>query len=179
MFVHKKVFTDIIRWLIYFLEIILFYALERNYNLVPEMFGGRPVILIPTFIAIAIFEKEYVSMVFGIIIGIFLDVDIGGPIGIQTIFLFILGYILGVLFTYFINLNFWTFFLTSLIIISVIIGYRFLFFYIIPGFDNIQYAFVRHLVPSAIYTAVVSPIAYFINRYIAYYARFKVVRKIN
>ncbi|MDR1628165.1 MAG: hypothetical protein LBR79_05270 [Oscillospiraceae bacterium] len=168
----KKAFIDIIRWLIYLLEIILFYVLERNCGLIPEIFGGRPIILIPVFISIAIFEKEYVSMFFGIIIGAFLDVSISGFIGSQTAFLFILGYILGVLFTYFIDLNFLAFFLTSLIMIPVIIGYRFLFFYIIPGFDNIPYAFLHHLVPSVVYTAVISPVIYFVNRYIAYHIRF-------
>lgn len=173
IFMSKKVLIDVIRWFIYFLEIIFFYALERSYNLIPEVFGGRPVILIPVFIAVSIFEKEYASMIFGIVIGSFLDVSIGNFIGIQTIFLFILGYVLGVLFTYFVNLNFLTFFFTSLIVIPLIFGYRFLFFYILPGFDNVQYAFIHHLVPCAIYTAVISPVVYFINRYIAYWVRFR------
>ena len=164
---------DIIRWGIYFFEIIFFYVLERNYNLVPEIFGGRPLILVPVFIAVAIFEKEYVSMFFGIVIGFFLDISIGNFIGVQAIFLFILGYIIGVLFTYFINLNFLTFFLTSLVIIPFVLIYRFLFFYIIPRFDNIEYAFIYHLLPCIVYTIIVSPIIYYINRYIAYRIRFR------
>ena len=169
----KKVIIDIIRWLIYFLEIIFFYVLERNYNLTVEIFGGRPLILIPVFLAVAIFEKEYVSMFFGIVIGFLLDISIGNFIGIQAIFLFILGYTLGVLFTYFVNLNFLTFFLTSLVVVPFALAYRFLFFYIIPGFDNIEYAFVYHLVPCAVYTIIISPIIYCINRYIAYRVRFR------
>ncbi len=171
--ISKKVLMDVARWFVYFLEIVFLYALERSYNLIPEVFGGRPLILIPAFITIAIFEKEYASMVFGIIIGCFLDVSIGNFVGIQAIFLFIIGYILGVLFTYFVNLNFVTFFFTSLIIIPLTFGYRFLFFYIIPGFNNVQYALLYHLVPSVCYTVVISPVVYFVNRYVAYWVRFR------
>ena len=173
IFMSKKVNIDIIRWFIYLFEIIFFYVLERDCNLIPEIFGGRPLILIVVFLAVAIFEREYASMFFGITVGFLLDVSIGNFIGIHTILLFILGYTLGVLFTYFISINLFTFSLTSLIFIPLILLYRFLFFYIIPGFDNAKYAFLYHLLPSIVYTMIISPFVYYINRSIAYFIRFK------
>ena len=81
-----KKFT-VVRYFAFGIEILILFILQSTPNLIPEVFGGRPLLLIPAAITIAYFEPEIPAMFFGIACGVLLDLGGGDNIGYYTIML--------------------------------------------------------------------------------------------
>lgn len=159
------------RWLIYIFELYFLYSLEQTPALSVGFFGVRPLALIPAFVSIALFEKEYTGMAFGVFTGILMDFSFGNPLGIYALLLCVLGYVLGVLSTYFFRSNFWTALMSTTVITSAIVALRFYFNYILPEFKNKSFAWMNFCVPVIIYSIALTPIIFLFNRSISYFIR--------
>ncbi len=101
---YQKSKTQIVfRWIVYFLEILIFYSAER---LISFNFGSFRLcffLLIPAFVSISLFESEYVGLFFGAFSGVLIDISMGIGIGPCAAFLGFIGYIIGVFSNYFIK----------------------------------------------------------------------------
>ena len=157
------------RWLIYIFELYFLYSLEQNPILSVGFFGARPLLLVSAFVSIALFEKEYTGMAFGVLTGMLLDFSFGNSLGIYALLLCILGYTLGVLSTYFFRCNFWTALVSTALITSAIVALRFYFNYILPQFENKSFAWMNFCVPIIIYSVALTPIIFLFNRSISYF----------
>ncbi len=94
------------RILIYTAEIIIFFALEQILNLkFGTTNGAEFFILVPIFVSIALFEQEFVGLVFGIFAGILTDYSFGAGIGICAAIFGIFGYTTSVISNYFLRAN--------------------------------------------------------------------------
>lgn len=60
---------------------------QETPGLIPELFGARPVLLIPVALSIALFEGERPSMMFGLFSGLLIDFGIGGALGFHALLL--------------------------------------------------------------------------------------------
>ena len=152
-----------IRYMAYILEIIIFYVLEQTPHFLPEIFGSKPLIIIPIFIMIALFEGEKVALYFGIFVGILLDISFSWHLGFYTICLPIVGFIIGLISRNIVKSNFFTAILISLASIFVIYSLNFIIYYIFNGYNEILYAYVYHYLPNIIYTFATSILFYFFN----------------
>ena len=95
----------LIRYTVYFIELILVYALERIVN---SRIGFSDVyifMMIPTFVSIVLFERENSGMVFGILAGMLIDYGHGHAVGGVAIFLCIFGYGIGLVSNYILCAN--------------------------------------------------------------------------
>jgi rod shape-determining protein MreD len=171
--VQKDNVSDALRWTVYAAEILIFFVLQENNEFFPEIFGARPVLLLPVFASIAVFERLYPSMIFGLTAGMLLDAGLGTFIGAQSFLMLIWGFVLGLMFTYFIKVGFFTYLPASFLIIALSICFRFWIFFILPGFEDPQYVFIAHILPSIIYTFVAAPLTYLLNRYIFHRIRLR------
>ena len=81
-----------VRYLAYFLEIIVCYIVQTTPGFTPEVFGGRPVLMIPLALSIAVFEDEIPAIFWGVACGLLSDTNYSGPVGYYAIMLAILCY---------------------------------------------------------------------------------------
>ena len=156
-----------VRYLAYFLEIIVCYIVQTTPGFTPEVFGGRPVLMIPLALSIAVFEDEIPAIFWGVACGLLSDTNYSGPVGYYAIMLAILCYCVSVLMGNYIHTNLLTSMIIASISIPVIIFGQFVLFYIASGYTWVWEYFLRHYVSRIIYTWAFVPLIYVFNRFIA------------
>lgn len=154
----------ILRFVSYGLEIMVFYILQGVPDLLPEIFGGRPIFLIPVAITIACFEDEIPAMAFGIACGAMMDFGTGTSIGFYTIVLTILCYFVGYITDYYFNTKLLSALIIAVIAVPAVISLNFLITYVLKGYDGAGYYYLHHTLATIGYTFVTVPVFYGINR---------------
>lgn len=154
----------LLRYIAYTLEIIVFYVLEQTPRFVPEVFGAKPLLLLPIIIMIALFEGERVALGFGILVGVLLDISFSWNLGFYAITIPILGYILGLISRNVIKNTFPTAILVSAASIFLVYTLHFLFYYIFSGFHYALYAYLFHYLPAIFYTLFTCILFYYFNK---------------
>lgn len=164
------------KWLRYFaytIEILVFFMVQETPGLMPEVYGARPVLLIPAALAIALFEKERAAMTFGLFSGLLIDFGMGGSLGFHALLLSISCYFLSVLAADLIRTNFLTAMIVAVICTSVILALQWVFFFVLADYTDSIYALSAHYAPRFLYTVVLMPVAYYFNRALALQIRAK------
>lgn len=164
---------DLLRLFIYIIEFFVLYSIQQIPGFIPELFGGKPVILIPLFFTISILEGNYFSVAWGLISGLVLDISLGSYIGVQIVTMGILGYVIGKIKERFFEANIFTFLVINLLFTPLIIILRFYISYILRGFNCVDIAFYKHIIPCIIYTFAISSIVYLFNKPIWFFIRKK------
>ncbi len=154
----------VLRFVAYSLEILLFFILQGVPNLIPEVLGGKPLLILPIALTIACFEKEETAMVFGVAVGVMMDLGYSAHIGFYTIALTIVCYLVGYVTENVFNTNLLTAVAISVLAIPVVLSLYFLFSYVIRGYDYAGYYYLHHTLPTIIYTFLTVPIFYGVNR---------------
>lgn len=162
-----------IRWLAYIIEILVFFVIQQTPGLIPEIFGGRPLLLLPILVGIAMFETEITSLFFGLFIGILLDVGLWDIIGFYAILFAVLGYVISVLAANLFQTNLLTSVIVTAVCIIIVYSLYYLFCYVLKFYDAPIYEFVNHFLARMAYTLVLSPIVYFFNKALALQVRAK------
>lgn len=151
------------RYFAYSLEIILLYVLQSTPNLFPELFGSKPLLLVPLALAIASKEDKIPSLVFGAVCGVFTDIATGGSIGFFAILMTLVCYAQSHVFSTYFASNLATTMIVSVIVIPILISVYFLVFKVFAEIPEVWVLFVNHYISRIIYTiAMVIPL-YFIN----------------
>lgn len=158
-----KKFT-VVRYFAFGIEILILFILQSTPNLIPEVFGGRPLLLISAAITIAYFEPEIPAMFFGIACGVLLDLGGGDNIGYYTIMLGVICFLLGWIFRDYMVISFFNATAFSAVIITGVICINFLFFYIFAGKGEAGMYFVQHYISRIVYTFLCGIVLYFINK---------------
>ncbi|MCH5299697.1 MAG: rod shape-determining protein MreD [Ruminococcus sp.] len=156
----------VLRYFSYGIEILILYILQGTPNLIPEIYGGKPVLLICTALTIAAFEKEVPALFFGLGCGVLCDLAISNTIGYFAVVLTALCYLEAIIFNSVMVKNFLNTMLYAFCSCVLVIGLYFVFFFIFKGYTDIIYYFTNHYISRIIYTFVcVFPI-YFLNMFI-------------
>lgn len=157
----------IFRYIIYSIELLVLFVIQGTPNLVPELFGGKPSLLLPAVLTIAMFEPKITALIFGIVGGILTDIGNGGVIGFFAIIMTIFCYFISYLTSEVIRTKLYIAMAISIIIISTAMLMHFVFFYVLCGYGESGYFFVSHYLSRIIYTVSLTPIAYYINKTLA------------
>ena len=158
--------TGFFRYLAYTLEIILLFILGATPGLLPEMFGAKPTLLLCVALTVAIFEREIPAMVFGIVCGALIDLGYSNSIGVFTIGLTVVCFVVGYAANNLIMATFLNFLLYSLIAVGGMFMLYYLARFVIPGQDTEWIWFQRHLLSRMIQTYLFSILFYFLNKFI-------------
>lgn len=162
-----------IRWLAYTIEIIVIFVLQETPGLIPELWGARPVAVIPAVLAIAMFESEISSMVFGLFGGLLIDFGFGGVLGFHGLLLAAACYIISLMAANLFKTNFLTALLVSVIVTAIVMLLQWACFYVLHGYQHSVYALTAHYLPVFCYTALLMPVTYYFNRALALQIRSK------
>ena len=103
-----------------------------------------------------------------------IDFGVSSHFGFYTFSLAILCFFIGYIVENFFNLSLIFFLIVSVIAVPVLISLNFVFTYIVLGYSDYITYYVNHIVPVMIYTFIVSPIFYGINKVI--HNKFSVVK---
>lgn len=150
------------RYFAYSLLIIVFAVLQGTPNLLPEICGSKPLLLLCIAVSIAAVEDKIPALIFGAVCGAVVDISTGGAIGFFAIVLTSVCYFEAHIFsTYFISGFLQTMVFALPTCISVI-GLYFLIFKI--GIPQSGVLFVNHYISRMVYTFVMTVPTYFIIR---------------
>ncbi len=158
---------NVVKYTAFSLEILLCYIIQSTPGLTLEVFGGRPVLMLPLAMTIAVFEGEIPAIIFGVICGLMADSGYSGPMGYYAIMLAVLCYVVSILMENYLRTNLLTAVLIGIISIPIIIVVQFLLFYVLMGYDYSSEYFVSHYISRIVYTFAFVPVFYGINRFIA------------
>ena len=158
---------NIIKNVAFSIEILICFIFQSNPMFSLEVFGGRPVLMLPAALTIAIFQGEIPAIVFGVVCGLLADSGYSGPVGYYAIMLAVACYAVSVLMENYIRTNHFTALIIGAVSIPLMIFVQFLLFYVAMGYDSVWEYFLAHYLSRIIYTTVLVPVFYSVNRYIA------------
>jgi hypothetical protein len=154
---------DFLRWLCYFGITLFFYML---------MTGGffprwQPLLIIPLAIAVAMFEREVGSALFGAFCGLMIDTACGNLFGMSSIWLMPCTLAVSLLVMNLIQPNFinhlWMVTVTCIIMAFM----EFFFKYFIWDEPNSDIVLVVYIIPSYLAAIILSPAVYYLTRLIS------------
>lgn len=158
--------TSFFRYLAYAMEIVLLYVLGTTPDLLPQIFGAKPTLLLCVALTAAIFEREFPAMIIGMICGALIDLGYSNSIGLFTIGLTVICFIVG----YAANNLVVATFPNYLLYAFVAVGGLFMLYYLIrvvwAGVDNSWDYFMNHLLSRMVQTFVLTVPIYFLNKFI-------------
>lgn len=161
-----RVNSRFFRYFAYTLEILVFYVLQGTPNLVPEIFGSKPLFLIPIALTIAARERVVPSLIFGAVCGALTDIGSGGSVGFFAITLTLVCFAEVSIYENYLVPSFLTVSIISVISVPCIIGMYFLLFRFFAGIEECGYLFVHHYISRIVYTLLMTIPFYYINRFL-------------
>ncbi len=154
------------RYLSYAIELILCFVLCTTPRLMPELFGAKPVLLICVPLTVAIYEREIPAMVVGLAAGLLADLSYTDNIGLFTITLTVICFIVGYAANNLIVATFLNFLLYAAVAVGVIFMLYFLVRFVIAGVEDMWFYFKMHLISRMVQTFLYAIPFYFLNRFI-------------
>ena len=154
------------RYLCYVLELILAFVLVTTPGLLPGLFGAKPALLLCVALTAAVFEREIPSMFIGMVAGILTDIGFSNSIGLFTISLTVVCFIVGYAANNLIVAKFLNYLLYAVIAVGGLFMLYFLVRFVIPGVEDMWEYFTAHIVSRMVQTFLYSIPFYFLNRFI-------------
>lgn len=153
-----------IRYLAFSLELLVLFMLQQTPGFFPEIYGAKPLLLIPGAVTIAMWEEETPAMVFGVFAGLLMDFGFGGALGISALGLGLLCYIVSALTKTVLQIHFITSLITAVWTVAVLVLLTWLTRYVMAGYAHQSYALLHRYLPIYLYTLLLFPLIYLLNR---------------
>lgn len=167
----EKIYT-VLRYFAYGFEILLLYIMQGTPNFLPEIFGARPILLLPAAFCIAAFEKQIPALFYGLACGVLCDLSATGVIGFFSFGLALFSFLEAALFERYMVRNFLNAVLLSVLGCIGLLCLYFLIFVLPQDFAGGFSYFLRHYVSKILYTFVFTAPLYGLNAFFG-----KVMRK--
>jgi rod shape-determining protein MreD len=140
------------------------FILQQTPNLLPKLLGRTPNLVLAAFPIIILLETPKTSAWFGFFIGLILDSCLGESVGIQPVILCVLGYWLSSISSRYFRKNFLAAIVVSTTFLLLFYHLQFLCLYILKGYEDAEYSYLKHQSITMLYTWVFVPIFYFFNK---------------
>lgn len=155
-----------IKWTIYYFLLILFYSLQTTPNLF-EIFGIKPVLVLPLVVCVCMYEGVMTSTIYAMVAGLLWDISSDKLFGFNAIILLSCGMLISLVCIYYLR----TKLINSagfVLLTALIQGFLdFTFYYAIWDYTGSSIILFQRILPTIIYTVIVSPIFYFTIRAIS------------
>ena len=155
-----------VRVIVYSIELLVLYVLQST-SFLPAFDGARPLLLVCAAMMIALFEGDVTGMVFGVAAGLLIDMGGDEVLGFHALLLGVCGYVLGSMTMELFRTNLLVAMLAALPVCALVCGLEWVFCYWLQGYNGAVYVLQTHYLPKAVYTYVLVPIAYAMNRFFA------------
>ncbi len=131
-----------------------------------QIAGVRPLFILPLCLAVAIYEGEYVGAFFGMAGGFLWDWTAGRIGGLMALGLLAVCFTASLVVELYLRVNFVNFILVSGACSLLMVTMDFLFYYLMPAYSGAMQRYFTVMLPMAVYTAVLSPIAMICVRWV-------------
>ena len=154
------------RYFAYSILIILFLVLQSTPNLMPEIFGSKPLLLVATALCIASKEDKIPSLIFGAVCGVLTDIATGGSIGFFAFLLTLICYAEAHIFSTYFASNIISVLIVGIITVPVLVFLYFSVLTIFAGISDYWVHFANHYISRIIYTFLMIIPIYFLNSFL-------------
>ncbi len=154
------------KYFAYSILIILLYVLQATPGLMPEIFGSKPLLLVPFALSVASVEEKIPSLVLGAVCGVLTDIASSGGIGYFAIALTLLCYFEAHIFEAYFVPGVLSSFVYSAASVTVLILLYFLLFKVFAGIGNLGALFANNYISRIVYTALMFIPVNFLTRFI-------------
>ena len=162
---NKTKIVAITKYSAYGLVLLVLYVLQTTPGLF-VIFGSKPVLVVPAAIAIAMHEGELTGGFYGAFAGLLCDMGSSLLFGFNGFLLTFFCVVAGLLVTHLMHSNIWNIMLFTLITMLAIGSLEFLFGYGMWGLPNVWMIYVYSTLPLIAYTTIVSPLLFWLMRFI-------------
>lgn len=152
------------KYSIYSLIVIAASLLQNVGGLFLQIGSARAFLLIPVCICLTMDEDEKGAALIGLLGGMLWDLTSLDQMGFNAIFIMAACFISSSFVTYILRKNFLTTMVFSLFFIFLHALLYWLFFVVFKGTEGAQMSIFYFYIPCAVYTAVLTPLIYFIFR---------------
>lgn len=156
----------ILKWVSYYLILFIVYSWQTTPNLF-EIFNIKPVLIVPLVVAISMYEKVMESACIGMLAGFLWDISSDKLFGFNAIILIVITAFISLICIYYLQtklINFVAFCVLALFIQG---GLDYFFYYKIWGYENSEIIFNNRILPTIIYTTIISPIFFYLIKKIS------------
>ena len=154
------------RYIAFGLELLLLFVLQSTPHLMPEILGGKPLLLLPAVLTIAFLEDSVPAMFFGLAGGVLIDLGYSDNVGFYAFLLTIICFVLSLIFRDYMVVSFLNATAFTAAITTVLMCVYFLFFFIFAGRENALIYFAQHYISRIIYTILCGMPLYLLNKFI-------------
>ena len=155
-----------VKWVLYSLLLFVAFIFQTTVDLF-QIFGVKPIWILPVIMYIAIFEGEWAGAIFGVAGGLFWDIAANKLLGFNAIILLLLTVCAALLSMYLIRANFWNSLLVVLASALVQGLTDYVFCYLIWGHSGTYLILIKRILPTVAYTTAAAIPLFFLVRRIA------------
>ena len=172
---NNRIKVYVLKYALYTFLFMIFAVWQSTIGLF-EIFGVRPITIVPCVIAIAMFDGELIGGIFGAIGGVFCDGVLGYMVGYNGIFLLVMGTLIGLLVIYYVQNNLKTaiYFCSVVILIKGLLEWS--LGYVIWGYGDNLFMLLQGTLPWCLYTIMVTPIFYILFKHLHLFFESKINR---
>lgn len=156
--------NNIKRRILLAITIVVTFLLQTTSGFFPAPFGVHACLLVPATVCIAMFEREFSGLFFGLAAGMMLETVSPDSVCFYSVMLTLIGFVTGLLITYLMRNNLVTALIFTLVFTLILNSLYCVFFYLFDGIGITFGFFMKYYFISSIYTAIFTPIFYFIVR---------------
>lgn len=160
-----KIKRSFFKYLAYALEVVILYVLQDTPKLIPQLWGGKPLLLVVLALAIAANENQIPSIIFGAVCGVLTDIS-GGGVGYFGIVLTLVCFLESEIFKKYLVVSLWSVLVYAFAAVLVIVCVYFVIFRLLAGIDGAGGLFVSHYLSRIIYTTACIIPLYFLNSFL-------------
>lgn len=154
----------IIKHVFFTLFMLLVFLIENTGRLFPAPLGIHAVLLMPAVISVAMFEREFTGLFYGLFAGALLDAFSAKTMCFHAVAFTLTGFAAGALITYLLRNNLLCCIALSFICSLLYNSVYFFCFVLFSGETETVAVYFKYYFLSAVYTAAVSPVFYLIIR---------------
>lgn len=155
---------NIIRRILLAVMVIVTFILQTTSGFFPAPFGIHSCLLIPATVCIAMFEREFSGLFFGLIAGMMLETVSPDSVCFYSVMFTLIGFTSGLLITYLMRNNLVTALIFTFVFSLLLNSLYCLFFYVFDGIEISFVFYLKYYFASAVYTTIFTPIFYFLVR---------------
>lgn len=164
--VKKERLLPILKWVVYSLLLVLFYALQTTPGLF-QIFGVKPVWIVALAVSVAMFENVLPSAFFAMTAGLLWDISSGKLFGFNGMVLLICGMFISLLCIYYLHSKLVNslLFAACAALLQGLLDY--LFYYALWGYDGAWISLVQNILPTALYTVAATAPVFLLIRWLS------------
>ncbi len=157
----------ILKWAVYLALVFLVTVVQMTPHALPEIFGARPVLLIPLVVCAAMFEGDALGIACGIVGGLFWDSIGSRTLGFHSILMMLFAFACAMLIEHLMSRQLVTAMLFCAGALAVWQLADWLCFHVLPGYGSIWYTLLADGLPVAAYSFLFVFPFYFLVRWMS------------